>query len=80
MIYEENIRTEKETDHIDEESDNSFETEEDSGTESCNYCGEVFDDIDDLIDHFGTTGHNLKDDKWWIISENDIYIYIHANN
>ena len=60
---EENTRTEKETDHIDEETDHSFETEEDSGTESLNFCGEVFDDKDDLIDHFGTTGHNLEDDQ-----------------
>ena len=42
-----------------ETNDITNEFEEDSEAECCNYCSEVFKDIDDLIDHFGITGHNL---------------------
>ena len=28
----------------------------------CDYCGKAHDEIDDLIDHFGETSHNLEDD------------------
>ena len=31
--------------------------ENDIMVESCESCGEMFDDIEDLIDHYGTTGH-----------------------
>ena len=37
--------------------------ENDSGVESWDFCGQVFDDIDDLIDHFGITGHNLSENE-----------------
>jgi hypothetical protein len=43
----------------DETSDDLDDSEENE-TESCDFCGEVFGDIDDLIDHYGITGHNLK--------------------
>ena len=47
---------------VDEESDEPNDTEENSEVEYCNFCSEAFDDIDDLIDHYGTTGHNLMED------------------
>ena len=46
---------------IDEESDEDNDSEENPDFESCNFCREEFDDID-LIDHYGTTGHNLMED------------------
>ena len=32
-------------------------------TVSCDYCKKKFEDIDDLIDHFGVTEHNLYEDQ-----------------
>ena len=60
----EEMNDEKGNEPADEESvkemnDNTTEFEEDSEVECCNYCSKVFNDIDDLIDHFGITGHNL---------------------
>lgn len=43
---------------------------------SCNYCGEVYKDIDDLINHFGETGHNLEDENE--ISDNEIQVTQHV--
>ena len=58
-----NKDVENEPANEDEISDNSLELEEDSDIETCNYCKRDFDDIDDLIDHFGITGHNLLDNE-----------------
>ena len=44
---------------IDEESDEDNDSEENLDFESCNFCREEFYD---LIDHYGTTGHNLMED------------------
>ena len=38
------------------------ESEKEITIESCNFCGEVFEDIADLINHFADTGHNLEDE------------------
>ena len=46
----------------DEESDDPDDTEENSEIEYCNFCSLAFEDVDDLIDHYGTTGHNLMED------------------
>ena len=55
--YWHNKSTEEETgDKASEDLDDSVENE----AESCDFCGEVFGDIDDLIDHYGIKGHNLK--------------------
>ena len=48
-----------EVEPIDENSDDYIESEENE-VESCDFCGEMFGDIDDLIDHYCTTAHNLK--------------------
>ena len=39
------------------------DNETDSDVESCDFCGQVFDDIDDLIEHYGITGHNLSESE-----------------
>ena len=45
-------------DLIEENIDDYNESEENNiEVESCESCGEMFDDIEDLIDHYGTTGH-----------------------
>ena len=48
-----------EDDKGDKTSDDLDDFEENEA-ESFDFCGEVFGDIDDLIDHYGITGHNLK--------------------
>jgi hypothetical protein len=46
-----------EEENLDEISED-YDSDENE-VEPCDFCGEVFDDIDDLIDHYGITGHNL---------------------
>ena len=59
----------KSTDQPDKNSDgelnddeNSSDSEEESEIQSCNYCGQIYEEIEELIDHFAETGHNLHDD------------------
>ena len=65
----EEINDEKDNEPADEEiveeiDDDTTEFEEDSEVECCNYCSKAFEDIDDLINQFGITGHNLlENDK-----------------
>jgi hypothetical protein len=40
----------------DKENEDNIQSEENE-VEPCESCGELFDDIEDLIDHYGTTGH-----------------------
>ena len=45
---------------VDEHSENDNESESEDNeldVEPCESCGQLFDDIEDLIDHYGTTGH-----------------------
>ena len=43
---------------IEENGDTDNESEEnDMEVEPCESCGQIFDEIEDLIDHYGTTGH-----------------------
>ena len=44
-----------EEEHDDKESDDYNQSEE-NVVESCESVGEMFDDIEDLIDHYGTVG------------------------
>ena len=59
----------KSTDQPDKNSDgelnddeNRSDSEEESEIQSCNYCGQIFEEIEELIDHLAETGHNLHDD------------------
>ena len=45
----------------DKRSVQSIEHENGTGVESCGFCSQQFDDINDLISHFGMTGHNLSE-------------------
>ena len=45
----------------DEQTSNKSDTDDDSV--SCTYCHENFEDIDDLIAHYGVTEHNLDEDQ-----------------
>ena len=53
--------------HTKEDNDDELEVEEVENTDhesvECDYCEKKFEDIDDLIDHFGKTGHNLPEDQ-----------------
>ena len=57
--------TEQTDDSIDSEvnnDENCSESEEEPEIEPCNYCGQLFNEIEELIDHYAETGHNLHDD------------------
>ena len=41
---------------VDNKCNDDNETGE-SEVEACESCGEMFDEVEDLIDHYGTTGH-----------------------
>ena len=56
----ENVVVEPADRSIDESSEDD---NDDSGVESCDFCGQEYDDIDDLIDHYGITGHNLPESE-----------------
>ena len=44
-----------------DEIENMSEYEESEEHFPCISCKEVYDDIEDLIDHYGDTGHNIED-------------------
>ena len=48
--------TSLEVEPVDENGDADNESGENE-VEACDFCGEMFDEIEDLIDHYGTTGH-----------------------
>ena len=51
-------------DEMEEEIDateNTSEYEESEEHFPCISCDEVYDDLDDLIDHYGETAHNIED-------------------
>ena len=45
-----------EVEPVDENDDADNESGENE-VEACDFCCEMFDEIEDLIDHYGTTGH-----------------------
>ena len=42
---------------LDDKESDDYNQSEEIEVESSESCGEMFDDIEDLIDHYGTTGH-----------------------
>ena len=53
-----NLCSYRHTTNEDEPNDQESDDEnEEIQIEPCESCGEIFDDIEDLIDHYGTTGH-----------------------
>jgi hypothetical protein len=39
------------------ENSDDFNESEENEVEACDFCGEMFDEIEELIDHYSTTGH-----------------------